>query len=56
MYSIVFKFFQDNIDSISTGFKKCTKLKYNILCKKVNGELRFSLDEAIRLQEEFFRM
>lgn len=54
MYSIVFKFFQDNIDSISTGFKKCTKLKYNTLCKKVNGELRFSLDEAIRLQEEFF--
>lgn len=34
--------------------KDCIKLKYNTLCKKVNGELRFSLEEAIRLQEEFF--
>ena len=34
--------------------KDCIELKYNTLCKKVNGELRFSLEEAIRLQEEFF--
>ena len=34
--------------------KDCIELKYNTLCKKVNGELRFSLDEAIRIQETFF--
>ena len=31
------------------NLKDCIKLKYNTLCKKVNGELRFSLDEAIRI-------
>lgn len=36
------------------NLKDCIKLKYNTLCKKVNGELRFSLDEAIRIQETFF--
>lgn len=34
--------------------KDCIELKYNTLCKKVNGELRFSLEEAIRIQETFF--
>lgn len=36
------------------NLKDCIKLKYNTLCKKVNGELRFSLDEAIHIQETFF--
>ncbi|MDO4157359.1 MAG: XRE family transcriptional regulator [Oscillospiraceae bacterium] len=34
--------------------KDCIKLKYNTLCKKVNGELRFSLEEAIKIQETYF--
>lgn len=35
--------------------KDCIKLKYNTLCKKVNGELRFSLEEAIKIQETYFQ-
>lgn len=34
--------------------KECIGLKYNTLCKKVNGELRFSLEEAIKIQENYF--
>lgn len=33
---------------------ECIEVKYNTLCKKLNGELRFSLDEAIKIQETFF--
>ncbi len=33
---------------------KCIEMKHNTLCQKLNGKLRFSLDEAIRIQEAFF--
>lgn len=32
----------------------CISVKYNTLCKKLNGEFCFSLDEAIKIQETYF--
>lgn len=33
---------------------KCIGMKHNTLCQKLNGKLRFSLDEAIKIQETYF--